>query len=783
MCRLPDPDPRVAGRADLVAAIAKAVNRQMRRRGSASAFLFGQPGVGASTVAVEAARRLAPQFPGGVFHIDLHGLVPDARRDVRTVVRMVSEALDMDLGSEGMQDAELLAAFAARLEGRQVLLVLDNALDAAHVAPLSTPPAGCACVVTSRNRVQTSADPGLAFHVPPLARRDAVRVLELCSGRGPGEHHLFGRIARLCADLPLALRIVSARLLGRPDLPLDYLTQVLADETTRLDYLDAGDRAVRAAIRLSYDNLDPEARHLLRLVAAAPAAVVTSAELGHALEAAPLRQELVLNRLVDRSLAELEIVRPFTGEILASFSLFELVLIFAKERLADEEPEETVWDFQYRCVGHLRDRLTALVDQTSHADLSGELDSTRFHAAEQLAEARGWLDLATDLAVGLHVLYSARGELDGVVDINAVRVGLHLRQNRPADAVWAYLLDTDTLKTRGARNLAIAAARNAARIAHEHRLGDLAGQAEFKLSLLLFDDQDLPGALAAGKRAVAELTAAGRQAAAVPVAVNNCTIALDLDEDDEAVELGRIATELAEEWGGEIDVQALASLRRGQAEYRVGRYLPALASARRAETLYVASDWWGEAARACADGAFAALRIHDLATAAELRARAADHRRAAHQTGRYLEALVDLSATHFGLDSYAGASYALTRAHQVVQYGLDGGFDDTNGDQPVSTALRDEVLIRHAAVQLFHSPEGSVPVTFADSSPEQVEPALRRARNTVARYGSGRLPLAAARDELHSLLSCDALNRVPFLPRELVAGLGKERPQRLQLDS
>lgn len=363
MCRIPDPDPFVLGRTELVADVVRAVRGSTAWQGTATAFLSGQPGVGTSTVAIEAARALAPDFPGGVFHVDLHGLVPDARRPARTVVRMVAEALGLDIGAdldagEHLGDAALFARFTAELQGRGVLLVLDDALDAAHVAPLVKPPATCAVVVTSRDRVQGYADRSLVFRVEPLTRDAAVRVLAACDPERIHDPALLHRLARLCADVPLALRMVGGRLASRPDLPVDYLLHLLEEESTRLDYLDSGDRAVRAAIRLSYDNLDAAARRTFRLIAAVPGAVTTGEELGACLDAPALRQELLLNRLVDRSLAQhAAFVRTFSGGVLASFALFDLVLLFAKERLAQEEPEEDVHDVTYRSVQFLRDRL------------------------------------------------------------------------------------------------------------------------------------------------------------------------------------------------------------------------------------------------------------------------------------------------------------------------------------------------------------------------------------------------------------------------------------------
>jgi hypothetical protein len=137
MCILPAADPYVEGRTQQATEVAAAIQATVTQRGAATAFLSGQPGVGTSTVAIEAARVLGAEFPGGVLYVDLHGLVAGARKDARTIVRIVSEALGLDLAAAADGDDRMFAAFATQLASRRILLVLDNARDAAHIAVLA----------------------------------------------------------------------------------------------------------------------------------------------------------------------------------------------------------------------------------------------------------------------------------------------------------------------------------------------------------------------------------------------------------------------------------------------------------------------------------------------------------------------------------------------------------------------------------------------------------------------------------------------------------------------
>ncbi|MFI8237933.1 trypsin-like peptidase domain-containing protein [Streptomyces sp. NPDC085866] len=774
MCGLPAVDPCVAGREKLVADVVGAIDRHMTRHGRATAFLCGQPGVGTSVVAVEAARTLAPAFPGGVFHVDLHGLLPDARLSARTVVRILAEALGLDLGAEAKDDARLIAAFTAGMHERRVLLILDNALDAAHARPFVKAPAGCAVLVTSRDRAQDYADPGLVFEVGPLDREASVTVLTRCAeGRPPEvtrQRQELHRLAHLCADVPLALRIVGARLAQPSGPPPDYLVRLLEEESARLEGLAYGDRAVRLAIRLSHEALDPPARRVLRLITAAPGAAVTGPELGHCLQAPALRQELLLLRLVDRSLALQDLVRMPDGGPLATFRLFDLVHLFARERLEEDEHPDFVREFQHASVSYLCDRLTEITNQEHGAQLSGELEPTRFHAAQRLARDNDWLDLATDLTVGLHVLYTARRELDAVVAVNNDRVALHLRQNRPEDAVRACLLNIDALRDAGVHGLAAEAARRAASIAREYRLPELTAEAEFRLSLVLWAQEEWTQALAAGEAAVTTLTSTGRGAAAVPLAINNCRFARRMSDSDAAVRWGGQAVELADRWGT-TNLRAMAANAYGLAEDDAGRHACARDLYRRAAGLWESVGDLSNAANDSNNAACMARTLNDPADAAPLLLKAVDLWQRAGSHARALEALVDLSALYASQDAYPTAVETLARAEALAA--------GAAADAP--EPLRTEVSVRHAAARLFGDGPYDVPTSPDEDAPVGEE--VRGALDALTRHRGGRLALPQAREKVRSLLTVRARNLAPRNDNWVYENLGEEPPDRLALEA
>lgn len=773
LCRLPDPGPRLVGRLELIDRIAGAVRRLATSGERAVAFVSGQPGVGASVVAIEAARRLIPDFPGGVLHMDLNGLVADARRDAPTVVRTISEALRLNLGVGARDDAHRYGVFHEGLRGRRVLLVLDNALNAAHVAPLVRVPDGCGVIVASRDRVQSYASPGLVFRVEPLARDESVALLAMFTEGGTASAELLHRIAHLCADVPMALEMIGARIASRPDLRLDYLVRVLEEESTRLDYLEDGDRAVRVAIKLSYDNLDVATQRTFRFLAAAPGSSTSGTELGHCLDEQPLRQELRLNRLVDRSLAGQEIVSSISGEVSATFALFDLVLLFARERLADE-PGDAVSDFQRRAIGYLIERLSEILRQALGASLTDELDPARFHAAVRLAGERGWFGLAVKLSEGLHTLYSSRGELSRLVATDDALVQLHLRDRDAVSAVAVCSRIAQVLKDTD-EAAAMEYVRRAGRIAHEHNLPRLAAEADFELSVLHWRQDELAEALAVGERAALALATIGQEAIAVPIAVNNSQIARELGDAGKAVDWGRRATELANRWG-DLEARASAAFERSRAENMAGYHGQAVDYAREAESLYRALEDWWNAAQSSTNGAVFAEDNYDVPLAAEQHATAIDHWERRGEVPLLVEALIEQSAFHMRYDNHEDARQALARAVRVV-------------DISVPAALGAEVLARYAAILLFigvgDEARGSELALLGGGAPaedEWTDAELVRVRGVVERFRLGSLSVQEAREQTRELLSSPTRNPPDPLPGWVHDQLGREAADQLRLE-
>ncbi|WP_299535636.1 BTAD domain-containing putative transcriptional regulator [uncultured Streptomyces sp.] len=232
----------------------------------------GMGGSGKTSLVVRAAHRLADAYPDGRLHTDLRGFSPSQEpRDPGIVIAALLRTL-------GVPDERIpedldgrVALWRSTLSGRRVLLVLDNAADAAQVRPLLPASAGCLVLITSRSRM-SELDGSESVSLDVLPPADSLALLRAALGeeRARTESAEMERLAELCGHLPLALCVAAARLRSRARWTVRYLVDRLADESRRLDELRSGDRSVEATLRLSYQAMGVEHRTMLRLLAIHP---------------------------------------------------------------------------------------------------------------------------------------------------------------------------------------------------------------------------------------------------------------------------------------------------------------------------------------------------------------------------------------------------------------------------------------------------------------------------------------------------------------------------------
>jgi hypothetical protein len=152
--------------------------------------------------------------------------------------------------------------------GRRFLLVVDNVHDKVQVRDVLPAGPGCAVIVVGRPRL--AGIPGARLIEPGvLDRAEAIALLSQITGPGrlEAEPGALAELITFSGGLPLAVRIIGARLAAKPHWRLAVLARRLARTRYRLDELAYGDLDVHATITLSYARLTDDAKVMLRRLA------------------------------------------------------------------------------------------------------------------------------------------------------------------------------------------------------------------------------------------------------------------------------------------------------------------------------------------------------------------------------------------------------------------------------------------------------------------------------------------------------------------------------------
>jgi DNA-binding SARP family transcriptional activator/tetratricopeptide (TPR) repeat protein len=318
----------------------------------------GMAGVGKTTLAVHAAHRLAGRYPDAQLFIDLHGHTP-RQQPVAPIAAL--DALLRALGVPGERIPTDLDARAARwraeLASRSVLVLLDNAADAAQVRPLLPGTARSLTLITSRRRLVDLE----TTHVESLDVLDEDEAVALFTGivgagRVTGRTEAVREVVARCGHLPLAIRIAAARLRSRPAWTVRHLADRLRQ--TRLAELSAGDRSVAAAFALSYEHLDAARQRMFRLLGVHPGPDIDAGAAAALAAVDPAEAGRLLESLVDDHLLQ----QPTAGR----YRLHDLVRQHARTVALTDEPDPARRDALHRVTDfylHTAYRASRLIDR------------------------------------------------------------------------------------------------------------------------------------------------------------------------------------------------------------------------------------------------------------------------------------------------------------------------------------------------------------------------------------------------------------------------------------
>ncbi|MET9935215.1 MULTISPECIES: AfsR/SARP family transcriptional regulator [unclassified Streptomyces] len=261
------------------------------RSGSAPvlAVVSGGPGMGKTALALHAAHLVADRYPAGAVLLPLSG--PDG------TPRSADEAA-----------AELRSLLPSGADPGSSLVILDDVVHPDQVRRFLGATGCGAVVVTSRMGlaalVATHGPAVLPLGALPPQESRALLTAVLGQERAAAETGAVHTLTEACGHVPLALRIVAARLLTRPRMRLaDHAAWLLRDLPARLALPDDPRMSVPLALDGALRRLPaPLADAHLRL--ARLEGRITAPDAAGALSLSEADAEEVLERLLDTGLVE-----------------------------------------------------------------------------------------------------------------------------------------------------------------------------------------------------------------------------------------------------------------------------------------------------------------------------------------------------------------------------------------------------------------------------------------------------------------------------------------------
>jgi DNA-binding SARP family transcriptional activator/tetratricopeptide (TPR) repeat protein len=441
--QLPSDADLFTGRTTALAALDRLLPAAQPTRPIVIAAIHGAGGTGKTALAVHWAHRVRDHFPDGQIFVNLRGYGPGEPMTPAAALDVILRSLDVpgDQIPTGV-DART-AMLRSKLADRRMLILLDNARDAAQVRPL-LPGSASLVVVTSRNQLR-----GLVVrdgaHRVGLGQLDPAESLALLTEALPAGHpeELLAELATLCGHLPLALRIAAEYVARYPETGPAELIAQLRSEPARLEALDVTDDPAASLVAVfswSYRALEPGTARMFRLLGLHPGPDIGLAGAAALAGTTPRQARALLDRLTEAHLVE----QRHPGR----WHQHDLLRVYAAGQTT--EPERTaaldrLHGWYLHSAANARRGLRRGVPLTGIGEPPADTRPAEFGDP---AEARAWFEAERDNLAALIRYAAAQGRHRAAYGITQM-LWVHLSH--------AYLLD-DVFELHG---LAIDAARAA----------------------------------------------------------------------------------------------------------------------------------------------------------------------------------------------------------------------------------------------------------------------------------------------------------------------------------
>ncbi|MFI9172749.1 tetratricopeptide repeat protein [Streptomyces lincolnensis] len=459
----------------------------------------GPAGVGKTALASRWLRTHVAAFPDGQLYADLRGHTAIGPASPEEILSQFLRAFGIPtMPGDLAEQASLWRSVTADL---RIVVMLDNAFTAAQIRPLLPGGPGGLVVVTSRRRLTGLVMDGAEFH--HLRTFGAAAGVELFV-RGAGEDRVAGelsavrQVVSLCAGLPLAVCLASARLAARPGQPVSALAAALTPDAGRLAALEVeGEGTVQKALNASYAVLGPQSARLYRALGLLPVPTFDTHTAAAVCAESPDWAGRQLDELVEANL--LEDIGPDT------YRFHDLVRVHARDRAtAVETPADCerlrlrAADWYLRTATEAQRLITPLqltlprtyahptelpVPFTDDRGALGWLDTRRTHlmAILRMAAECGWHATAWQLVDAMWPLFLRLRHYD--LWIEAHRIGLDAARNDADHEAERQMLNSGAIGLSAARRTAEATEWYAASLRAAREAGDRRDEGQALLGL------------------------------------------------------------------------------------------------------------------------------------------------------------------------------------------------------------------------------------------------------------------------------------------------------------
>jgi tetratricopeptide (TPR) repeat protein len=605
--QLPPTVPHFAGRAAELAVL----DRWLEHTASSAVVISainGMAGVGKTALALHWAHRAAARFADGQLYANLRGYDPSGRPvPAAEVLRRFLDAFGVPAQQIPDDLDGLMALYRSVLADKQVLIVADNARDAAQVRPLLPGSPGSLVLVTSRSQLDglAATDGARTLTLDGLTRAEATDLLaaRLGADRVAAEPDAVAELIRLCAQLPLALVIAAARA-AATNWPLAAHAAEIAASRHQLDAFDLGDATadVRSVFSWSYRQLADTTARMFRLLGIHPGPDVSVAAAASLAGISTAQARTALRELSQASL----IAERAPGR----YALHDLLHVYATDLAMTSEADEDRRATRSRMLDHyLRTAQAAAcaLDAGQDVIVTGPPEpGVEPEPVTDCDQALAWFDTEYKVLTALTGQAARTGFDDHAQRLSWMTVTYCDRRGLWHDLATAQQLALSAAlrlgdrsgQARTHRNLgraynrlgqtgpALASLEQAAGLSAS--LGDRVGEARAHISLSVTHDNagDLPKSLASSLRGL-ELAQSANEPALIAMASNN--VGYDyarLGEFTLALRYCRQAVDEHRRAGSSPSLEASTWDSLGYVHYRLGDFSQAIDSYQRALALF-----------------------------------------------------------------------------------------------------------------------------------------------------------------------------------------------------